>query len=177
MNRKIVVPLILFLTFLLLTIFFIPIKQAFIFIEYRTDTPRLFYVLLNDDDSFQIRYVHSIHLTDVIESYEVTKDGKIRMVSMTYENLAIGLPGAAEEGETFSVKDGKYTLSYDNNVIDSFTMRIGDVDADLAFRYRGHEINLKQQLERGMSYTFRVTKLSCFQMLRGVNIDGKRKKA
>ena len=34
-----------------------------------------------------------------------------------------------------SVKDGVYTLTYDDNVIDSFVMFIGNVDAELAFRY------------------------------------------
>ena len=67
------------------------------------ENPRVYYVPLKNTNSFQIRYVHSIHLTDVIESYEVTADQKIRLLSMQYEDLAIGLPGYAEEGETFSV--------------------------------------------------------------------------
>ena len=99
------------------------------------ENPDVYYVPLKNTNSFQIRYVHSIHLTDVIESYEVTADRKIRLLSMQYEDLAIGLPGYAEEGETFTVQDGVYTLTYDDNVIDSFVMLIGDVDAELAFRY------------------------------------------
>ena len=64
---------------------------------------------------FQIRYVHSIHLTDVIESYEVTPDEKIRMLSMTYENLSIGLPGDAGEGETLTVERwDNIHLTYDD---------------------------------------------------------------
>ena len=178
MSHKKVVPLILIFILQLLFFFLIPIKPAFTFTEHRTENPRrLLYPFEKVRTEFQIRYVHSIHLTDVIESYEVTADQKIRLLSMQYEDLAIGLPGYAEEGETFTVQDGVYTLTYDDNVIDSFVMLIGDVDAELAFRYLGKELNLKKQLVRGKSYTFRVAKLSFYQMLKGVNMNGKRNKA
>ena len=135
MSSKKVVPLILFFICTVAILFFIPIKTAFTFTEHRVENPSVYYVPLKNTNSFQIRYVHSIHLTDVIESYEVTADQKIRLLSMQYEDLAIGLPGYAEEGETFTVQDGVYTLTYDDNVIDSFVMLIGNVDAELAFRY------------------------------------------
>lgn len=174
MNKKKVVPLIL--CFILLVLF-IPIKTAFTFTEHRVENPKVFYVPLESDNEFQIRYVHSIHLSNVIESYEATKDNEIRLLSMQYEDFAIGLPGNAEDGETFTMKDGLYTLTYEGNVIESFVMLIGDVDAELAFRYLGNELNLKKQLVRGKSYTFRVAKLSIYQMLKGVNMNGKRNKA
>jgi hypothetical protein len=177
MNKKKLGLLVLFVTLLVLFIFIIPIKLAFTFTEHQVENPEVYYVPLKEDNKFQIRYVHSIHLTDVIESYEVTVDEEIRLLSMQYENLAIGLPGYAEEGETFTVQDGVYTLTYDDNVIDSFVMLIGDVDAELAFGYLGTELNLKKQLVRGKSYTFRVMKLSLYQMLKGVNMNEKGNKA
>ena len=177
MSHRKVVPLILLPIFIVGILFFIPIKSAFTFTEHRVENPNIYYVPLKSNNDFQIRYVHSIHLTDVIEFYEVTADQEIRLLSMQYENLAIGLPGYAEEGETFTVQYGVYTLTYDDNVIDSFVMLIGDVDADLAFRYLGNELNLKKQLVRGKSYTFRVKKLSFYQMLKGVNMNGERNKA
>lgn len=176
MSSKKVVPLILFFICTVAILFSIPIKSAFTFTEHRVENPRVYYVPLKSTTSFQIRYVHSIHLTDVIESYEVTADQKIRLLSMQYEDLAIGLPGYAEQGETLTMQDGVYTLTYNDNVIDSFVMLIGDVDAELAFRYLGNELNLKKQLVRGKSYTFRVAKLSFYQMLKGVNMNGKRNK-
>ncbi len=174
MKYKVLVPLILFV---IAVLFFLPVQQAFTFTEHRTEHPKLFYIPVERDISFQIRYVHSIHLTDVIESYEITADQKIRLVSMQYESLAIGLPGYAEEGETFSVNDGLYTLTYDDNQIDSFVILIGNVDADLAFRYIGNELDLKRELVRGKSYTFCVKKLSIYQILKGGNINGKKVKA
>ncbi len=176
MSTEKAVPLILFIICSVAIIFLIPIKTAFTFTEHRIENPSVYYVPLKSTDSFQIRYVHSIHLTDVIESYEVTSDLEIRLLSMQYEDLAIGLPGYAEEGETITVQDGVYTLTYEDKVIDSFVMLIGNVDAELAFRYLGNELNLKKQLVRGKSYKFRVARLSFYQMLKGVNMNGKRNK-
>ena len=93
---------------------------------------------------------------------------------MTYENLSIGLPGDVGEGETLTLKDGQYTLTYDDRVIDSFTMRIGNVDADLAFRYGENEIDLKEYLEKGKSYEFSVKKLTFFQLMKGVDLNDER---
>lgn len=173
---KKVVPLFLITTFLLL-FFFIPTKEAFTFTEIRAEHAATHYLLLKKEKEFQIRFVHSIHLSDVLETYKVTTDRKLKLQSMQYEDLAIGLPGYAGEGESLIVEDGFYTLTYEDNVIDSFNLLIGDVDAELAFRYIGKEIDLKKQLKRGKSYTFRVSKLSYFQMLKGVNMDGKRQEA
>ena len=172
-----VIALILFLVAVIVMFFLFPSKQAFIFTETRTTSEKLFYVPISEDSEFQIRYVHSIHLTDVIESYEITADQKIRLVSMAYENLGIGLPGYAGEGETFSMANGMYTLTYDNRVLESFTMLIGNVDAELALRYSGDEIDLKEQLTKGKSYTFSVSKLSYYELLKGVNLHVERPRA
>lgn len=172
-----VITLILFLVCVIVIFFLFPIKQVFIFTETRTTSENLFYVPMSESSEFQIRYVHSIHLTDVIESYEVTAEQKIRLVSMTYENLGIGLPGYAGEGETFSMTNGMYTLTYDNKVLESFTMLIGNVDAELAFHYDGEEIDLKEHLTKGKSYTFGISKLSYYKILKGVNLHAERPKA
>lgn len=170
-NTKIFLFFLLIIT-LLFTFFYLPVKQAFLFTEMNTKNNSLFYISLKEQKGFQIRYVHSIHLTDVIEFYEVTPNNKIRMLSMTYESLSIGLPGEAGEGETLDLTDGVYTLTYADRVVDSFRMRIGQVDADLAFRYGGNEIDLKEDLEKGESYEFEVVKLTLYQLMKGVDLHG-----
>lgn len=172
-----VIALILFLVFVIVIFFLFPIKQAFIFTETRTPSENLFYVPMSESSEFQIRYVHSIHLTDVIEFYEVTANQKIRLISMTYESLGIGLPGYAGEGETFSMTNGMYSLTYDDKVLESFTMLIGNVDAALVLHYGRDEIDLKEQLIKGKSYKFSVSKLSCYKMLKGVNLHAERPSA
>lgn len=171
------IPLgLLSVVFLIVGVQTIPLKQAYTFTETRTKDPKMTYRLLSDDSEFQIRYVHSIFLTDVLETYQVQTDSSLKFLTMRYEDVGIGLPGYAEEGETLSVtEDGIYTLTYEDKVVDSFVLYIGDVDAQLAFRYKGKETDLKAYLERGHSYEFRVKKLTLYEIMRGVNLNGKAK--
>lgn len=172
LRKKAVLPILLSALLVALVIIFLPIHKVFTFTEYRTDHPKTYYLKMEDEREFQIRYVHSIFLTDVVESYRVVDQYAIQSLSMQYEDVGIGLPGYAEEGESLSVKDGMYTLTYEHNIIQSFVLFIGDVNADLAFRYRGHEVNLKNYLTRGKSYTFRVQRQSFYQLMKGVNMNG-----
>jgi len=171
LNKRKVVPLIIVLcsifTFVLL---FYPNNKVLLFSEQRSENPINSYISLKKDQNFQIRYVHSIHLTDVIEAYEITNNEKIRFLSMTYENIGIGLPGTAGEGETFSFIDGLYSLTYDDHIIDSFVMFIANIDAELAFQYMGNELDLKKKLKKGKSYKISVEKKSLFQLMKGVNL-------
>lgn len=171
-RKKAILPILLSALLVVLVSIFLPIHKVFTFTEYRTDHPEAYYLKMGDEQDFQIRYVHSIFLTDVVESYQVTEKNAIQLLSMQYEDVGIGLPGYAEEGESLSVKDGMYTLTYEYNIIPSFVLFIGDVNADLAFRYKGHEVDLKNYLTRGKSYTFRVQRQSFYQLMKGVNMNG-----
>lgn len=171
---KLPLPILIVVMLICLTCFFLPIHKVFTFTDYRSDHPKTFYVKLEDETKFQIRYVHSIFLTDVLENYEITNDNAIQLLSMRYEDVGIGLPGFAEEGETIEFKDGKYTLTYKENIIDSFVLFVGDVDADLAFIYKGKEIDLKAYLTRGKSYAFKVERQSMYQKMRGVPMNGEK---
>lgn len=152
----------------------LPVRQAFTFTETRTEHPKIAYALLDDEREFQIRYVHSIFLTDVVETYRVQPDDSIRFLTMKYEDVGIGLPAYAEEGESLSVtEDGVYTLTYEDKVIHSFVLYVGDVDAQLAFRYLGKETDLKSVLARGHSYEFRVKKLTLYELWKGAKLHGK----
>lgn len=174
MKWKRAIPPILILILLVTLALFLPLHKVFTFTEYRSDQPKTYYIKLEDEQEFQIRYVHSVFLTDVIESYRITGKSAIQFISMQYEDVGIGLPGYAEEGETLEINNGMYTLSFNHNVIDSFVLYVGDVDADLAFRYENKEINLKNYLKRGKSYAFRVQRQSFYEMMKGVNMNGEK---
>ncbi|WP_432354730.1 DUF1850 domain-containing protein [Sporosarcina sp. A2] len=168
------IPLGSFLVLLLISFFFvIPVKQAFTFSETRTETPELVYLAISDETEFQIRYVHSIFLTNVFETYRIQKNQSLKFLTMRYEDVGIGLPAYAEEGETLTVtNEGIYTLTYEDKIIDSFILYIGDVDAQLAFAYKGKETDLKAYLKRGYSYEFRVKRLTLYELMKGVNMNG-----
>lgn len=166
--------LIVIAIFILMTVFLLfPVKQVLTFQETRVEKPIINYSPLENGVEFQIRYTHSIHLSDVVESYAVTAKGDIQLLSMSYEHLGVGMPGYAEEGQTIDLKDGRYTLSYEDEVLPQFTLYIGDIDMALELLQDGKKINLKEQLERGKSYVIQAKKLSLYEMMKGVKMYGK----
>ncbi|CAM5210666.1 hypothetical protein UACE39S_01907 [Ureibacillus acetophenoni] len=150
---------------------FIPIFKVFSFTETRTNNPQMFYINVSKENGFQIRFTHSIHLTDVLESYEIQGSKELKLVSMEYEDVAIGMPAYAEEDQTLTYENGKYTISYKNKTIDNFTLYVGNVDYDLFFNYDNKEYNLKENLGRGSSYLFEVKTVSLYDKLKGVLIE------
>lgn len=121
--------------------------------------------------SFQIKYTHTIHRSDVLESYKVLKDGSLMVTELEYEDFSIGMPANAEKGELFTEKDGKYRITNMARKLADFRLFIGDVDAELTFLTGNEEFNLKKVLERGESYTVKVERLSIIQQLEGVKLD------
>lgn len=147
----------------------IPLKENFVFIDNETDDTAAYIQMA--EPSFQIKYTHSIHLSEVLESYEVLEDHTLMMTELEYEDFNIGMPSNAGEGETFVEQDGKYFIKNMSRKLPEFRILVGDVDAGLSFITNGKEYNLKKTLERGKSYTFRVQRLSIFQQFKGVNFS------
>ncbi|WP_033541617.1 DUF1850 domain-containing protein [Planococcus sp. CAU13] len=148
---------------------FIPLKRSIALFESDTGSLAAYYLLTQP--RFQIKYTHSIHLSDVVESFEVLPDNTMKMVELEYEDFNIGMPSNAGEGEVFLEKDGKYYIKNMDRILPEFRILIGDVDAGLFFMDNGEEFDLKKALVRGKTYTFRIQRLSFFQQLKGVNID------
>ena len=151
---------------------FIPVFPVFSFTETRTEHPTMHYVALEDERRFQIAFTHSIHLSDVIETYEIMDTYDIRLHSMVYSDVAIGMPSYAEEGQTLIYEDGTYTLYYDEAILPDFTLYVGDVDYSLSFRYEEVDYDLKENLSRGKSYLFEIKKVSVYDKMKGVELNG-----
>ncbi|HWK23517.1 MAG TPA: DUF1850 domain-containing protein [Ureibacillus sp.] len=161
--------LFLLIIFILGIIFlFSPIFTVMSFEETRTNNPQRYYINVSKENKFNIRYTHSIHLTDVLEAYEITDSNQIKLLSMEYEDVAIGMPAHAEKGQTLTYKDGKYKLVFSNQTLDDFSLYIGDINLELAILYEGETYDLKRNLERGGSYLFNIDRISLFDKLRGV---------
>ena len=169
--KKLVITLII----IFISILFIPLWTVFSFKETRNENPEQYYIPINEKNDFQIEFTHSIHLTDVLESYRVLNSNQIRLLSMQYSDVAIGMPSYAEEGQTLLFENGIYTLHYDNAILDDFILHIGDVGSKLFLNYGGQSFNLKEELVRGRSYLFEVRKLSLFEIMRGVKLNGSEK--
>lgn len=147
----------------------IPFGKSFVFID--NDSNKVAGYLPMDNPSFQIKYIHSIHLSEVLESYRVLPDKQLKMVELEYEDFNIGMPSNAGEGEEFVEKDGKYIIRNMERTLPEFRLFVGDVETGLYFVADEEEFDLKETLERGKSYTFRVQHLSILERLKGVKLD------
>ena len=142
-QRKFIITVLL--SICLCIIIFLPLQKVFTFTEARIAHPKVHYIPILDEQTFQIRYTHSIHKSDVLESYQYIKGNRIEMLEMEYEDLAIGMPGYAEENQTLIQRNGKYVLQFNNSaILDNFTIYIGDLDLDLVFNYAEREYDLKR---------------------------------
>lgn len=150
---------------------FIPFQKALVFTETRNEQSDLSYLLLNSGNDFQIVFTHSIHLSDVIESYRVLTSNEFQLISMEYSDVAIGMPGYAEEGQTLTYEDGVYTLRYDDAKLPHFTLHIGAVQHKLILRYGDKKYDLKNNLVTGKSYFTEIRKISFYEKMKGVKLN------
>lgn len=170
-KHKTVVIFLVPLIFLFITILaFIPIKQALVF-KYQNTSQVLAYIPLPKEQTFKIKYTHSIHLSDVIESYRINDDGQIQQFGLEYEDFAIGMPSEAGEGELFEEIDGKYFIRNMKRTFPFIDLRIGQVRANHTLIYREHQYILSDFIEKGTWVRIKSEKLSYFQLLRGVNMN------
>jgi hypothetical protein len=168
LNKK-NISLLISLILLILLAFFTPYKKALVF-EFQNTGQVLAYLPLNGEQKFQIKYTHSIHLTDVVESYQVTPNQHIQQYELMYEDFAIGMPSDAAEGEVFEISDGKYFIKNMERIFPFFDLRIGKVRANHTIIYKGKQYPLSSYIQAGTRVRVKEKTLNIVQQLRGVNI-------
>ncbi|MDA1474943.1 DUF1850 domain-containing protein [Bacillus changyiensis] len=129
------------------------------------------YLPLQEEQSFEIIYTHSIHKTKVIETY-VCKQQKLKQIALTYHDPAVGMPANAEPGEKLVIKDGIYTISNMKRTFPFIDMRIGRVRANHRIGYVGKVYQLKRFIRPGSWVRMSVQHLNKVQQLKGVKING-----
>lgn len=170
MKLKIVlvtIPLLLLITLLV----FIPYKQILAF-TYEDKEKILAYLPFEKDNTFQIKYTHSIHLSDVIETYSLTEN-KIILTELSFKDFAIGMPSNAEGEEVFEEKNGTYYIKNMNRSFPFIDLRLGQVRADHRMIYKDHTYTLSNFIKPGTWVRISPKKLSLWEQLRGVNIRGR----
>lgn len=160
------VPLLLFFVFL----FFFPYKQVVTF-TYQDQGHLLAYLTLKKDKTFQIQYTHSIHLSDVLESYRLSEK-QINLTELAYEDFAVGMPSNAEGDEVFEVIDGTYYLKNMNRSFPFIDLRIGQVRANHRLIYQNKTYTLSNDIKPGTWVRISLKKITLWQQLKGVNING-----
>lgn len=165
---KFIMYLVFFL--ILLTIFAaIPLQESLVF-QPPHSTAKIAYIPVKDNIHFKIKYTHSIHLTDVVESYKMTSDHKIQQYELEYQDFAIGMPANAGEGERFMRKNGKYYIGNMKRIFPFFNLRIGQVRANHRVIFDQREYPLSRYIKPGTTVKVEFRKLSIFQRWKGVNI-------
>ncbi|MBB6443574.1 DUF1850 domain-containing protein [Bacillus benzoevorans] len=167
-SRKFIMTVLLLLL-LFLTVYFTPFKTALVF-QYQNSGRVLAYIPVTKGDKFQIKYTHSIHLSDVIERYSVAEDQQIKLYAMSYEDFAVGMPENALEGERFEHKNGHYYISDMNRLFPFFDLRVGKVRANHILILAGHEYPMSRYLEPGTWVRIKIDRLNLWQQWKGVNI-------
>ncbi|KAB2335040.1 DUF1850 domain-containing protein [Bacillus mesophilum] len=163
------------LVFLVITsimiILFIPYRQALVF-EYQNTGDVLAFIPLPEQGKFKMKYTHSIHLSEVVESYTINENHEIKQYELMYEDFAIGMPENAADGEVFEQKNGKYYIKNMNRVFPYFDLRVGKVRANHTIIFKNNEYPLSQFVEPGTWIRIGAEKLNLFQVLKGVNMLG-----
>lgn len=157
--------------FLILTIIlaFIPQQRAIVF-QPNNDNMKLAFIPTNGKSHFKIKYTHSIHLSDVVESYKITTINKIQQYELMYEDFSVGMPANAEYGEIFEQKNGRYYIKNMKRIFPFFYLRIGQVRANHRVIFQKKEYLLSSTIKPGTSVKVEIRKLNFFQQWKGVNI-------
>lgn len=157
------------LLFLVIGVLFVPVQRVLVF-EYENTGKVLGYMEIGEEMPFAVKYTHSIHLSDVIETYELNEDRQIVQQQLEYEDFAIGMPSDAQGNETFVEKDGRYIITNMNRTFDYVDLRIGQVVANHTLIYRKHQIPFSSFVKEGTWIRIDYRLISLWEMLKGVNI-------
>jgi hypothetical protein len=161
---------IFFISIILITILaFIPAQEAIVFDPIQGNEKAAF-IPIKGENRFKVKYTHSIHLTDVVESYKMTPDKQIQQYELMYKDFAIGMPSNAEEGETFLQKDGNYYIKGMRRIFPYIILRIGQVRANHTVIYKQQEYQLSDFIKPGTAVKIEFRKLNFIQQCKGVNI-------
>lgn len=155
-----------------------PFKTALVFYQENTNELEAF-LPIDPSKTFQIIFKHSIHLTDVVEKYEVTTDLNIEQTEIIFEEFGIGMPSNAEGEEKFEYKDGKYHISNLNRVFESINIRNGKTVSEHRLVWESEsddgteekQVWFNDYFEPGAWFTVKIEKISLMQYLKGVRID------
>lgn len=159
--------------FLLLLIVCVPFKSAIVIEAGNSSKVLAYFQLQKTDGIFHIQYTHSIHLSDVKETYQVLKDGTIQQIELMYEDTSIGMPSYFEEEETFEMLDGKYYIRNMRRVIPSIHMYTAQVVGQHQMIVNDIYFQFTSIVEPGSLITIKERRLALWQMWKGVNIIGR----
>lgn len=94
-------------------------------------------------DNFDIKWIHSVTMQPVIETYQLQAPGKIPIIKMTFDEFGPNLPACPEYNQYWIIEDGKFNVMGYELVFERVPVTIGAVIADHTLIYNGQTIHLK----------------------------------
>jgi hypothetical protein len=149
---------------------FFPYKQVIAF-SYQDQGELVAYLPLKNERNFQIKYTHSIHLSDVLESYRFS-DKQIIQTELAYHDFAVGMPSNAEGEEVFEEKDGTYFIKNMKRTFAFIDLRVGQVRANHRLVYDEKTYTLSDFIKPGTWIRISSESISLWEQLKGVKISG-----
>ncbi|MFD1705666.1 DUF1850 domain-containing protein [Siminovitchia sediminis] len=151
----------------------IPITDAVTIVSIKEEKMLAYFPVETEGSRFDIVYTHSIHLTEVRDSYVILNDGTIRQTGLEFEDTGVGMPANAEEGETFKLKDGKYYIDNMKRDFSWIDLSTGQVRANHRLVVRGKVIPFSTFAEPGSLVRIKKEKISLWRQWEGVKIVGR----
>ncbi len=165
-NRMI--PLIV--SVLIVLIFLIPYKSVLSFSFQNTNKVITYIPVDMRGESFQIKFTHTIHLSDVLETYSIDSDHKIHQTEFMFEDFNVGMPSNAYGNEKFVEKNGKYYITNMDRVHSYLDIKIAQTIPYHVVIFEGEEYSLLDFIEPGTWTRLQSKKINLWQLLRGVNM-------
>src|SRR5699024_2273065 len=169
MKKFLMILLPVILLFTILIFLFIPIKQSLVFYDENTNDIEA-YLPMESQDTFQIIFTHSIHLTDVVEKYVVLDNQHIQQYEMDYEEFGIGMPSNAQGDEELDHEDGKNYIKNMVNIVREIMLRNGKEVSENSIvwgSYLEYITKFNNYYELGAWFNIKIDKLSLWQMIQG----------
>ncbi|MFJ7940631.1 DUF1850 domain-containing protein [Peribacillus sp. NPDC096622] len=151
-------------------LFFFPYKHVIAF-SFEDQGELVAYFPLKKEKEFKIKYTHSIHLTDVLESYRLS-DKQIEQTELAYDDFAVGMPSNAEGEEVFEEKDGTYFIKNMQRNFTYIDLRVGQVKANHRLIYDEKTYTLAGFIKPGTWVRISSERISLWEQLKGVKISG-----
>ncbi|MFJ7930769.1 DUF1850 domain-containing protein [Peribacillus sp. NPDC096448] len=149
---------------------FFPYKHVIAF-SYQDQGELVAYLPLKYGKKFHIKYTHSIHLSDVLESYRFS-DKQIIQTELAYHDFAVGMPSNAEGEEVFEEKDGTYFIKNMKRNFTYIDLRVGQVKANHRLIYDEKTYTLADFIKPGTWVRISSERISLWEQLKGVKISG-----
>jgi hypothetical protein len=157
----------------ILVIFFVvllvPYKESLVFEQGNTGKLLAYYPIKKENE-FEIRYTHSIHLSEVQEIYEITPNRTIIQTELFYEDYAIGMPSGPLDGETFEIENGKMHITNMSRVFPYLDIRIGQVVANHHLVIKEKSYKLGAYVIPGSWVRVKHRKINVLEVLKGMKI-------